>query len=67
MAAKLVLSLVNNVSEYQRLLKADAEAAAYRTGFELEIHDGEDSVANQIRQMRECIRREKGKRPSTPS
>src|SRR5687767_7451646 len=63
LANRLVLSLVNDVSEYQRYVRADAEAAAARGGFSLEVHHGEDSVTTQIRKIRECIRRPPEERP----
>jgi ribose transport system substrate-binding protein len=63
-ATKLALFLINDVSEHQLLLAADAEQAARRRGFELETHYGEDNVTTQIREMRECIRREEAQRPA---
>src|SRR5687767_13219984 len=60
---RLILSLVNDVSEYQRYVRSDAQAAAARHGFSLEVHHGEDNVTTQIRQIRECIRRPPTERP----
>ena len=63
MARRLGLFLVNDVSEYQRFVKTDAESAARREGFLLDVRHGEDSVTTQIRQIRELIRRPPEERP----
>jgi ABC-type sugar transport system substrate-binding protein len=60
---RLMLGLVNDVSEYQRLVKSDTEAAARRHGFSVEVQNGEDNVTTQIRQIRDCIRRPPEERP----
>jgi ribose transport system substrate-binding protein len=62
-ANRLTLSLVNDVSEYQRYVRSEAETTAARTGFSLEVQLGEDSVTTQIRQIRDCIRRPPEARP----
>jgi ABC-type sugar transport system substrate-binding protein len=59
----VVVALLNKKAAYQQLLQADAERSAARLGFAVEVLDGGDEVTNQIRQVRDCIRRPEGERP----
>jgi ABC-type sugar transport system substrate-binding protein len=59
----VVLSLLNNTGAYQKLMRADAERTAARLGLALQIHDAAESVTEQIRFVRDCIRRPEAERP----
>lgn len=60
---KITLSLVNETNDYQLLIKADAEAAAARLGYELEVQSAQGDVIQQIKQLYECINRPVETRP----
>jgi ABC-type sugar transport system substrate-binding protein len=63
MAGRITLSLVNETNDYQLLLRADAQAAARRLGFELDIQSAEGDVIQQIKHLYECINRPPESRP----
>jgi inositol transport system substrate-binding protein len=51
---KVALFLVEH-SDFQELLRTDAEAAARRVGLEVETHFTGHEFAGQVKQIRECI------------
>src|SRR5262249_29221548 len=63
MLPTIVVSLLNGTSAYQRLLRGEAETAARRHRFAVEVYASDDDVTAQARHVRECIRREGPDRP----
>src|SRR5262245_33312888 len=63
MPANIIVSLINASSAYQVLLRRAAEDAARRHRFALEVYAGDDATTTQVRQLRECIRRDAAERP----
>jgi len=59
----VVLTVLNNTGAYQRLMRADAKRTATRLGLALEIHEAADAVTEQIRGVRDFIRRPEAERP----
>jgi len=60
---RIFLSLVNDTNDYQRAIRNDAENAAARLGFELEVGHAQGDVIQQIKQVYECINRPPAARP----
>jgi ABC-type sugar transport system substrate-binding protein len=60
---RIFLSLVNDTNDYQLAIKNDAEAAAVRLGFDLEVRHAHGDVIQQIKHVYECMNRPVETRP----
>jgi ABC-type sugar transport system substrate-binding protein len=61
---KVLVLLISEKQEFQRLQAEDARAAARRLGLELEIQHAEHDPATQLRQIHEVLRLPPGRRPA---
>ncbi len=61
---KVLVLLISERQEFQRLQAEDARAAGKRTGLEVEVRHAEHDPANQLRQIHEAIRAPAHRRPA---
>ena len=61
--ARVAILLINDSNEYQQLIRRDAEDAARASELALEVHVAGNDVAEQIRQLYACVKREPDMQP----
>ncbi len=61
---KVLVLLISEKQEFQRLQAEEARAAGRRTGLEVEVRHAEHDPANQLRQIHETIRAPAHRRPA---
>jgi ABC-type sugar transport system substrate-binding protein len=61
---KVLVLLISEKQEFQRLQAEDARAAGRRTGLDVEVRHAEHDPANQLRQIHEALRAPVHRRPA---